>query len=93
MKQSIAVLALLGLISKTEAVQIGTLAEIDNAFTDIFGAPEDSKLLQIDQYIARDQSDSSSDSDSSDSDDDFVQMRDEDGDKDADTLLDGLTDV
>ena len=43
MKQSIAVLALLGLISKTEAVQVGSLAEIDNAFTDIFGAPEDSK--------------------------------------------------
>lgn len=93
MKQSIAVLALLGLISKTEAVQVGSLAEIDNAFTDIFGAPEDSKLIMVDQYIAKDQSDSSSDSSSSDSDDDLVQMRDEDGDKDADALLDGLTDV
>jgi len=45
MKQSIAVLALLGLISKTEAVQVGSLAEIDGAFANIFGAPEDSKLL------------------------------------------------
>ena len=47
----------------------------------------------VDQYIAKDQSDSSSDSSSSDSDDDLVQMRDEDGDKEADALLDGLTDV
>lgn len=93
MKQSIAILALLGLITKTEAVQVGSLAEIDGAFADIFGAPENSKLIQVGQYIARDQSDSSSDSSSSDSDDDFVQTRDEDGDAQADSLLDGLTDT
>ena len=93
MKQSIAVLALLGLISKTQAVQIGSLAEIDGAFADLFDYPANSKLIQTSQYIANDQSDSSSDSSSSDSDDDLVQLRGDDGEeKEADTLLDGLTD-
>ena len=95
MKQSIAVLALLGLITKTQAVQVGSLAEIDGAFADMFNYPANSKLIQTSQFIANDQSDSSSDS-SSDSDDDLVQLRGDDGEekeeKEADASLDGVTD-
>ena len=94
---------MLGLISKSEAVTVGSLAEIDSAFSDVFSRPADSKLIQL-----KESSDSDSDSDSSDSDTEsdgeLIQMREDDeakekkDPKDCDEnkldklLMEGLTD-